>query len=172
MPLQVANDNFDLAITGIDWVTDHLNMFPSSPIQALLDLKLGWVKIVAVVSNDVSADNIYDFQRFCNKNSTPIRIASEYVNIADKYARDNRLGMYRIIPTWGATEAFIPEDADLLIENTETGSTIARHNLKIIDTLFASTAHLIGAKNKAYSAIKKARIDNFIRLLSKAAGST
>ena len=172
MPLQVANDNFDLAITGIDWVTDHLDLFPSSPVQPLLDLKLGRVRIVAVVSNDVPANNIYDFQQLCNKNSTSIRVASEYVNIADKYARDNRLGLYRVLPTWGATEAFLPEDADLLIENTETGSTIARHNLKIIDTLFESTAHLIGAKNGEYSAIKKARIENIIQLLNKAAGGT
>ena len=170
MPLQVANDNFDLAITGIDWLTDHLNWFPSSPVQALLDLKLGWVKIVAVVSNDVPVDNIYDYRQLCNKNSPPIRVASEYVNIADKYARENRFGMYRIIPTWGATEAFLPEDADLLIENTETGSTIARHNLKIIDTLFESTAHLIGAKNGKYSPIKRARIDKIIKLLSKTTG--
>jgi ATP phosphoribosyltransferase len=77
--------------------------------------------------------------------------------------------MYRILPTWGATEAFIPEDADLLIENTETGSTIARHNLKIIDTLFESTARLIGNKNKDYSVLKKDRIENIIKLLSKAA---
>ena len=151
MPLQVANDNFDLAITGRDWLTDHLDLFPASPVRELLDLKLGWVKIVAVVDKSVPSDNIYDFQRFSNKNYTPIRVASEYVNIADKYARDNRLGMYRVIPTWGATEAFLPEDADLLIENTETGSTIARHNLKIIETLFESTAHLIGAKNRKYS---------------------
>jgi len=169
MPLQVANDSFDLAITGIDWMTDHLDAFPSSPVQALVDLKLGWVKIVAVVGNDVPANNIYDYQQLCNKNAASIRVASEYVNIADKYARDNRLGMYRILPTWGATEAFIPEDADLLIENTETGSTIARHNLKIIDTLFESTAHLIGAKNKEYTAVKKARIENIVRLLNKAA---
>ena len=172
MPLQVANDNFELAITGRDWLTDHLNLFPSSPVRELLDLKLGWVKIVAVVDKNVLSDNIYDFQRFSNKNYTPIRVASEYVNIADKYARDNRLGMYRIIPTWGATEAFLPEDADLLIENTETGSTIARHNLKIIDTLFESTAHLIGAKNRKYSSIKKARIDKIIKLLSDATGGT
>ena len=170
MPLQVANDNFDLAITGIDWVTDHLDLFPSSPVQALLDLKLGWVKIVAVVSNDVPVNNIYDYQRHRSSDTAPIRVASEYVNIADKYARDNRLGMYRILPTWGATEAFLPEDADLLIENTETGSTIARHNLKIIDTLFESTAHLIGAKNRKYSTIKKTRMDNIVKLLSKAAG--
>jgi ATP phosphoribosyltransferase len=171
MPSQVANDNFDLAITGRDWLTDHLDLFPSSPVRELVDLKLGWVKIVAVISKNVPADNIYDFQRFSNT-TTSIRIASEYANIADKYARDNRLGMYRIIPTWGATEAFLPEDADLLIENTETGSTIARHNLKIIETLFESTAHLIGAKDKEYSLIKKARIDNIVKLLSKAAGGT
>ena len=172
MPLLVANDSFDLAITGIDWLTDHLDIFPSSPVQALVDFKVSWVKIVAVVSNDVPANNIYDYQRFRSKNPTPIRVASEYVNIADKYARDNRLGMYRVLPTWGATEAFLPEDADLLIENTETGGTIARHNLKIIDTLFESTAHLIGAKNRKYSAVKQARIDNIIKLLSKATVGT
>ena len=171
MPLQVANDNFDLAITGIDWLTDHLDMFPGSPVQALVDFKVSWVRIVAAVAGDVPVNNIYDYRQLCQKKESSVRIASEYVNIADKYARDNRLGMYRVLPTWGATEAFIPEDADILIENTETGSTIARHNLKIIDTLFESTAHLIGAKNREYSAVKKARIENLIRLLSKAAES-
>jgi ATP phosphoribosyltransferase len=171
MPLQVANDSFDLAITGIDWLTDHLDMFPGSPVQALVDFKVSWVKIVAAVAGDVPVNNIYDYRQFCQKNASSVRIASEYINIADKYARDNRLGMYRVLPTWGATEAFIPEDADILIENTETGSTIARHNLKIIDTLFESTAHLIGAKNREYSAVKQARITNIIKLLSKAAES-
>jgi ATP phosphoribosyltransferase len=171
MPLQVANDNFDLAITGIDWLTDHLDMFPGSPVQALVDFKVSRVKIVAAVAGDVPVNNIYDYRQLCQKNESSVRIASEYVNIADKYARDNRLGMYRVLPTWGATEAFIPEDADILIENTETGSTIARHNLKIIDTLFESTAHLIGAKNREYSTVKKARIENLIKLLNKAAES-
>ena len=171
MPLQVANDSFDLAITGIDWLTDHLDAFPSSPVQALVDFKVSRVKIVAAVAKDVPASNIYDYWQFCQKNAPSVRIASEYIYIADKYARDNRLGMYRVLPTWGATEAFIPEDADILIENTETGSTIARHNLKIIDMLFESTAHLIGAKNREYGPVKKARIENIIKLLSQAAES-
>jgi ATP phosphoribosyltransferase len=170
MPLQVANGNFDLAITGRDWLTDHLAAFPSSPVRELLDLKFGWVRIVAVVSNSVPADNIYALQQQGIGNGSSIRVASEYINLADKYARENHLGMYRIIPTWGATEAFLPEDADLLIENTETGSTIARHNLKIIDTLFESTARLIGIKNGEYSSIKKARIDRIIKLLSDGTG--
>jgi len=167
MPLQVANGNFDLAITGHDWVSDHKAAFPSSPVVELADLKFGWVKIVAVVCNNVKANNLYELRELCRKADAPLRVASEYTNLSDKYARDNQLGMYRIIPTWGATEAFLPEDADLLIENTETGGTIARHNLKIIDTLFESTAHFIGLGLK-FSPKKQARIDNLVKLFTNA----
>ncbi|HXY74114.1 MAG TPA: ATP phosphoribosyltransferase [Dehalococcoidales bacterium] len=169
MPLQVANGNFDLAITGYDWITDHLAAFPASPVRELVDLKLSWVKIVAVVGNDVPAASVYDVRKLIEKQDINYRVASEYTNLADKYARENRLGMYRIVPTWGATEAFLPEDADMLIENTETGSTIARHNLKIIDTLFESTARLIGRKETNTDPLKQKRIDNIVRLLSTAA---
>jgi len=167
-PLQVANGNFDLAITGRDWLADHLAMFPSSPVRELADLKSGWVRVVAVVSQNMPADNTYALRELNAGATRPLRVASEYTNLADKYARENRLGMYRIIPTWGATEAFLPEDADLLIENTETGNTIARHNLKIIDTLFESTARLIGMKGASYSKVKQARIDSLVERLSRA----
>jgi ATP phosphoribosyltransferase len=147
MTLQVANGNFDLAITGRDWLREHLYQFPTSPVIELLDLKFGRVRIVAVVSRDLPVADVYSLRQLNAERLTPFRVASEYVNIADKYTRDNHLGMCRVIPTWGASEAFLPEDADLLIENTETGRTIARHNLKIIDTLFESTACLIGHKD-------------------------
>ena len=153
MPLQVANGNFDMAITGKDWVADHLYQFPSSPVKELLDLKSGRVRIVAVVSQELPVNDIVELRKYIGGMAAPFRMASEYVNIADRYARDNHFGRYRVIPTWGATEAFLPDDADLLIENTETGGTIARHNLKIIDTLFESTACLIGnARIRAGSA--------------------
>jgi ATP phosphoribosyltransferase len=147
MPLQVANENFDLAITGKDWLKEHQYQFPSSPVTELVNLKLGKVKIVAVVSKDLCVESIHALRQLYAKRMVSIRVASEYINIADKYARDNHLGVYKVIPTWGASEAFLPGDADLLIENTETGRTITRHNLKIIDTLFESTACLIGNTN-------------------------
>lgn len=168
MPLQVANGNFDLAITGKDWVAEHLYQFPSSPVTEVLDLKFGWVRIVAVVSKDMLAENVDGLRQFYAERAAPIRVASEYVNIADKYARDNRLGAYRIIPTWGASEAFLPEDADLLIENTETGRTIARHNLKIIDTLFESMACLIGNKDSLASQSRSKRIESLAEKLRAA----
>ena len=168
MPLQVANGNFDLAITGRDWLTDHLYQFPSSPVAELLDLKFGKVKIVAVVSRELSVDDIYGLRQLSAERLVPFRVASEYVNIADKYARDNHIGLYRVAPTWGASEAFLPEDADLLIENAKTGRTIARHNLKIIDTLFESTACLIGGTGNVFSASKDKRIGSITESLRTA----
>ncbi len=169
MPLQVANGNFDLAITGRDWVTDHLAQFPSSPVKEVLDLKLRKVRLVAVVSQNLSVNDSADLQGFVGGRAEPFRLASEYVNIADKFARENHLGHYRVIPTWGATEAFLPDDADLLIENTETGRTIARHNLKIIETLFESTACLIG-NTGTVSAGKRQRMDYIVERLRTAVG--
>jgi ATP phosphoribosyltransferase len=98
-----------------------------------------------------------------------IRVASEYVNVADKYARDKHLERYKVIPTWGASEAFLPEDADLLIENTQTGETLSRHNLKIIDTLFQSSACLIGNRNTLSQPSKKDRIEHTIKVMQETA---
>jgi len=165
MPLQVASGNFDLAITGRDWLREHLYQFPTSPVKELLDLRSGRVKIVAVVSQEMPVDDAAGLISLSAGRTAPLRVASEYVNIADKYARDNHLGSYRVVPTWGATEAFLPEDADLLIENAETGRTIARHNLKIIDTLFESTAFLIGSSRRAANAVKREKISSIIQAL-------
>jgi len=172
MPLQVANGNFDLAITGKDWLLEHLCRFPSSPVTELVDLGFGQVKVVAVVSQDLSAANIDNLKQLINADKlSPLRVASEYINIADKYLRDNHVSRYQLIPTWGASEAFLPEDADLLIENTQTGQTLAKHNLKIIDTIFQSTACLIGNKNSLESSYKKEKIASLVGILRRAVES-
>jgi ATP phosphoribosyltransferase len=172
MPLQIANGNFDLAITGRDWLIDHKYQFPNSPIEEVLDLKYGWVKIVAVIDQNLPIENISEWWQYCSRNQITCRVATEYTNIADRYVRDNRIDRYRIIPTWGATEGFLPEDADLLIENTETGGTIARHNLRIIDKLFESTACLIGSTRKINNPVKIKRMEDLVKALKNAMEAT
>lgn len=168
MPIQVANNNFDLAITGIDWYLDHKYRFPSSPVTKLLDLNYGRVKIVAVVSENCPFENIESIKLYVNKrNDVILRVASEYINIADRYMTTNHIKRYKIIPTWGATEALIPEDADILIENTETGKTLALHRLKIIDTLFDSAACIICNTNSLKNRNIKNMIDNLIYKINK-----
>ncbi|OGO31900.1 MAG: hypothetical protein A2Z29_02690 [Chloroflexi bacterium RBG_16_56_11] len=168
MPLQVANGSFDLAITGRDWLTEHLDQFPSSPVGEILDLNFARVRLVAVVSQGLSIADAAGLRNLVSTRERPLRVASEYVNIADRYARNNLLGRYQVIPTWGATEAFLPDDADLLIENTETGRTIARHNLKIIDTILVSTGCLIGRTSSDYGPLKRKRIEAVVSRLHAA----
>ncbi len=165
MPLQVANGNFDLAITGRDWLRDHCFRFPSSPVEEILELGFGRVRIVVVVTQDLPVSSTEGLMKL--KRESALRVASEYVNIADKYTHDNHLTPCKIIPTWGASEAFLPEDADVLIENTETGSTIAKHNLKIIDTLFESSACLIGNTEAVKRQDKKKKIAQLVEAVRR-----
>jgi ATP phosphoribosyltransferase len=159
MPLQVANGNFDLAITGEDWLREHFYRFPSSPVKKLFTLGFGTVKIVAAVSQEMPVNNIDDLRSLLQSGKlASLRVASEYINIADKHLRGNRINPYKLIPTWGASEAFLPEDADMLIDNTQTGKTLEQHKLKIIDVLFQSSACLIANKNSLASSNKKERI--------------
>ncbi len=168
MPQQVASGNFDLAITGRDWLREHLYQFPSSPVTELLSLKFGRVRIVAVVSNELAVADIDSLRQLSRERAVPLRVTSEYVNIADKYARDNHLGWYRVVPSWGASEGFLPEDADVLIENTQTGRTLSRNNLKIIDNLFTSTACLIGTTGAVSRPGKEERIRKIVATLQAA----
>jgi ATP phosphoribosyltransferase len=159
MPLQVANANFDLAITGEDWLREHLYRFPSSPVKKLFALGFGAVKIVAAVSGDMPVADINELRSLVhNSKFAPLKVASEYIDIADRYLRDNHISPYKLIPTWGASEAFLPEDADMLIDNVQTGKTLEQHKLKIIDVLFRSSACLIANKNSLASPDKKEKL--------------
>jgi len=160
MPLQVANANFDLAITGEDWLLEHIYRFPSSPVKKLFALGFGTVKIVAAVSQEMPVSNIDELRSFVQSSKfAPLKVASEYINIADKYLRDNHINPYKLIPTWGASEAFLPEDADMLIDNVQTGKTLKQHKLKIIDVLFRSSACLIANKDSLASFDKKGKME-------------
>ncbi len=136
MPTHVANANFDLAISGTDWLAEHLQRFPKSPVTEKLRLGFGKVRIVAAV-HEKRGDNLDAFISSFRKEhgKSRLRIASEYVYIADAFAQEKKLHPYRVIMTYGATESLIPEDCDMIIENTETGNTLRKNRLKIIETL-------------------------------------
>lgn len=144
MTQHVALGGFDLAITGHDWYLDHTYRFPSSPVQELVDLGGGRYSLVATIFEDVPGDDLAEaLNEWRAQGLSTLRVASEYTNIADRYARERRLGRYRVIPIGGASEGFVPEDAEILIEGTETGSTLVANRLKIAERLFESTSRLI-----------------------------
>ena len=70
--------------------------------------------------------------------------------------------------SWGATEAKPPKLADAVVELTETGSSLAAHNLRIIDTLLISTTRLIANKESFRNKWKKEKAENLGMLLKGA----
>jgi ATP phosphoribosyltransferase len=168
MPQQVALGHFDLAICGRDWLLDHLYRFPSSPVEEAVDLGLGRYSVAAVVSDHLpvaTLDNAVELWRRDGK--ATVRVASEYANIADNCARVHHLTRYKVIPIGGASEGFVPEDAELLIEGTETGATLAANRLKAIDVLLESTTCVVVRRGPVADA-KRPMFDEVLSRLTRA----
>ena len=173
MPQLVAMGTMDIAVTGRDCLMEHLYRFPSSPVIELLDLQRGQYNLSAVVSEDLPADDIGDalaYWRSCGKEV--LRVASEFAGTADHYARSRHFWRYQVIPIAGASEGFVPEDADLLIEGTETGRTLVENRLKPIDLLYRSTTCVIGRRDAELTGRRREVFREVLAALGEAVSST
>jgi ATP phosphoribosyltransferase len=175
MPQLVATGEFDLAITGRDCLLEHHYAFPSSPATELLDLQRGQYNLSAVVSEDLPASTIDEALQLWRDEGKPLlRVAAEFPATADHYARSRHFWRYQVIPIAGASEGFVPEDADLLIEGTETGKTIAENRLKVIDLLYRSTTCVIWRRSTELTGLRRRVFDKVMAALetsTKAAGA-
>jgi len=170
MPQQVALGNFDLAICGRDCLLEHLYRFPASPVAEAVDLGGGEFDLSAVVSQDLPAESLAQAMAVWRAQGFgAIRVASEFPAIADNYARANRFWRYQVIPIGGASEGFVPEDAELLIEGVQTGRTLAENNLKTIDRFLRSTTCLLAGQREV-SRRKGKLLARLIRSFREAAG--
>ncbi len=147
MPRAVALGHFDLAFTGRDWLRAFAASFPAAPIVELADLHRSNYRMGAVVSEDLPVETIEEAIALWRRDDPErtIRVASEYAALADEYARSRHLGRYSVIPISGASEGFVPEDAEILIEGTETGTTLRANRLRMIDVIMESTNCAIGS---------------------------
>lgn len=169
MPRAVALGLFDLAMTGRDWLAAHLATFPGSPVAELCDLGRSRYSLGAVVPEDLPADTIAAAVAYWRRDDPerPIRVASEYASLADHYARERHLGRYRVIPISGASEGFVPEDAEILIEGTETGTTLRANRLRMIDEIMVSTNCVVGHRRRPSGARGELR-DQLVERLAAA----
>jgi ATP phosphoribosyltransferase len=173
MPQQVALGNFDLAMTGRDMLREHLLAFPSSPVEEVVDFGRSRYGIAAVVDEALPAETISDALGLWRASGrTVIRVASEYPSIADHYARTHHFGRYRVLPVTGASEGFVPEDAEVLVEGSETGKSIAANGLKIVDAVFESTNCLIASRRPlgATEPLMRQLVESFRRAAAPATG--
>jgi ATP phosphoribosyltransferase len=150
---------------------EHLLHFPSSPVEEVVDLGGGQFDLSAVVSDDLPAASLAEAVELWRRQGLKaIRVASEFPAIADHYARQNHFWRYQLIPISGASEGFVPEDAELLIEGVQTGRTLVENKLKAIDRFLRSTTCLIANKRRPEGA-KAELLSQLIERFRQAASS-
>ncbi|MCK4938431.1 MAG: ATP phosphoribosyltransferase [Methanosarcinales archaeon] len=153
----VEQGYFDLGITGRDWIMES-----ESDVVEVADLPYskqgaGNVKIViAVPQQDDSIKSALDIK----PNS---RVSTEYPNMTRAFF--DKLGIpVEIFFSYGATEAKVPELVDVVVDLTETGSTLRKNGLKIVDVIAESSTKLI-ANKKTWDKPEKRKAIEEIRTL-------
>lgn len=121
----------DAGFTGLDWVRET-----GVEVEEVLDLGLDPVRIVAAIPGPA---NEAELKR------RRIVVASEYEMMTKDFLDKNGYN-YVFLRTYGATEVFPPEDADMIVDNTATGRTLKEHDLRIIAELLRSSTRFIANK--------------------------
>jgi ATP phosphoribosyltransferase len=148
----VALGRHDAGFTGHDWVVEQ-----DADVVEILDLGFDPVRIVAAVPEALAASEAW--------RRGPIVLASEYRNLAEEYIRSKELDAV-FVQSFGATEALPPEDADMILDNTATGSTLRQNRLVIVDEILRSTTRFV-ANRRALEDPEKARKIEEMRMLMR-----
>jgi ATP phosphoribosyltransferase len=139
----------DAGFTGIDWIKES-----GADVEEILDLGFDKVSIVAAIPADISEDQL---------KAKKIVAATEYVNIAESWLKTSGY-QYRILRTYGATEVFPPDDADMIIDNTSSGQTLRDNGLKIIATVLKSSTRFVASHAAMADKEKRGRIEELAML--------
>ena len=139
----------DAGFTGIDWIKES-----NADVEEILDLGFDKVRIIAAIPSEYTEESLM---------ARKIVAATEYVNLARKWLSDSGYS-YRLLQTYGATEVFPPDDADMIIDNTSTGQTLKDNGLKIIACLLESSTRFVASKAAMANQEKRRRIEELAML--------
>lgn len=157
IPTYVAEGRFDLGITGLDWVHET-----QADVEVISGLTIsgragGTARIVLAVPNDAPISSAKEVP-------AGFRISTEYPNTTRRAFE--QLGTEVLVfLSYGATEAKVPEIVDGVVEVTESGSTLRRAGLKIVETLLESQTVLIASPQAAADPVKRQAIADLQLLL-------
>ncbi len=140
----------DVGFTGADWVAEL-----DGGLVEVLDTGLDPVEIVAAVPAELSADGGLPPRRLI--------VASEYECLTRRWIADRGLDAV-CVRSYGATEVFPPEDADVIVDCRATGATLDVNRLTVVDTLLRSSTRLYASPHAWRDEAKRERIEA-IRLL-------
>lgn len=141
----------DLGFSGADWVSEL-----DGRLEELQDTGLDPVRLVAAAPAD-----LLEGERLPMR---PLVVASEYERLTRSWIQARGIDA-SFVHSYGATEVFPPEDADLIVDNTATGSTLVANGLQIVDQLMESSTRLYASPEALLDSGRRQAIEDFVLLI-------
>jgi ATP phosphoribosyltransferase len=148
----LAAGSRDVGFAGADWVAEL-----GVNVVEILDTGLDPVSLVAAAPDALLLDGAL-------RRRSDLVIASEYPELTKQWIARTALDA-RQVRSYGATEVFPPDDADLIVDNTATGATLAANGLTIIDTLMTSSTRLFANPRVLDQPARRAALEDMTMLL-------
>ncbi len=157
IPSYIERGLFDLGITGRDWITET-----GAELASLGELRYSKstadpVRVVLAVPENAPWRSVTDLP-------DGVRISTELPATTCRYLEANGVKAM-VIPSHGATEAKVPDIVDAIVDLTETGSSLRRNGLRILDTLLTSYTELVANTDAYADAGKRAAMEDIALLL-------
>jgi ATP phosphoribosyltransferase len=157
IPSYIEQGLFDFGITGRDWIAEtgadvvslgelQYSKATSDPVRVVL----------AVPASSVwaSAAELPD----------GVRISTEFPSLTRQYLEAAGVKAV-VIPSYGATEAKVPDIVDAIVDLTETGSSLRKNGLRILDTLLTSYTELVANPAAYADTARRAAMEDVALLL-------
>ena len=145
----LANNKADVGFSGKDWIYEN---GVEDQVEEIMDLGFDPVRIVAAIPDTVDYDALLKGH---------VTIATEYQTLSKKWVENNKIDG-TIFRTWGTSEGFVQDNEDsiaqILIDNTSTGSSLKANRLKIVDTLMESSTRMYASKTAMADPEKRQKI--------------
>lgn len=159
IPLYIEQGVLDAGLTGADWIADC-----GATVHEICELRYSKltnnpIRVVLAVHNDSPIQSVKDLQGK--------RIATEYVRLTERHLAANGVQAH-VEFSWGACEVKVPGLVEAIVVNTETGSSLRAHNLRIIETLLTSTTRFVASPGAMADDWKREKIDSLKILLTGA----
>jgi ATP phosphoribosyltransferase len=157
IPSYIEQGLFDFGITGRDWIAEtgadvvSLGELPYS--KATSDP----VRVVLAVPAAAPWASAADLPE-------GVRISTEFPSLTRQYLEAPGVKAV-VIPSYGATEAKVPDIVDAIVDLTETGSSLRKNGLRILDTLLTSYTELVANSAAFGDPARRAAMEDVALLL-------
>jgi ATP phosphoribosyltransferase len=157
IPSYIEQGLFDFGITGRDWIAET-----GADVASLGELQYSKatsdpVRVVLAVPAAAPWTSAADLPE-------GVRVSTEFPMLTKRYL--DAAGVKAVvIPSYGATEAKVPDIVDAIVDLTETGSSLRKNGLRILDTLLTSYTELVANPAAFADPAKRAAMEDVALLL-------